>query len=229
MLCSAVMPTTWARRHWIPLALQCFQLQDYSMRELIVGSEDPEVRDLLPFNDTQVRFVDTPRGITLGEKHNRLADAARGSCIAHWDDDDWHAPWRLREQMRLHAASLRTSASRILDFVDVTTREVWTYTFSPGSRGAHGGTLCYPRALWQQYPFRSVQRASDYFFIDAIAAHQTIIEVESVICVASTHQTNTCTRVYQPPSWQRSHLARLPTECRDWLTQAFVDHTSDQV
>jgi Glycosyl transferase family 2 len=35
---------------------------------------------------------------TIGAKRNLACEEARGEIIAHWDDDDWHAPDRLRYQ-----------------------------------------------------------------------------------------------------------------------------------
>jgi glycosyltransferase involved in cell wall biosynthesis len=51
--------------------------------------------------------------MSLGELRNCSVDAARGEFVCQWDDDDWHAPERLRRQLEevLRHASSGASAS----------------------------------------------------------------------------------------------------------------------
>ncbi len=56
------------------------------------------IGDLVPA-DPRVRYIRLSRRATVGSKRNLACEEARGSLIAHWDDDDWHAPRRLRCQV----------------------------------------------------------------------------------------------------------------------------------
>ena len=89
---SCIMPTA-NRRRFVPLAIRYFLAQDYPNKELLILDDgDDSVADLLP-DHPQVRYMREPKGRTLGVKRNRLCELAQGDIIAHWDDDDWHAPF----------------------------------------------------------------------------------------------------------------------------------------
>src|SRR5689334_12979542 len=94
---SCIMPT-YNRREYIPRAIQYFLRQDYANRELIIVDDgsDP-ISDLIP-PDPSIRYIRLDTRHSIGAKRNMACEAARGEVIAHWDDDDWHAPHRLRYQ-----------------------------------------------------------------------------------------------------------------------------------
>jgi glycosyltransferase involved in cell wall biosynthesis len=85
-------------------SVSCFLAQTYQPRELVVvcQSDDPATRDYLAaLGEPSVRFVElpsTPRVLT-GSLRNISLEAARGHYMAVWDDDDWHGPTRLAEQI----------------------------------------------------------------------------------------------------------------------------------
>jgi len=87
------------RRVFIPHAIHYFLRQDYANRELIVLDDgtDP-VSDLIP-DDPRIRYIRMQERRTVGAKHNLGCELARGEIIAHWDDDDWFAEWRLSYQV----------------------------------------------------------------------------------------------------------------------------------
>jgi len=214
MRVSAVMPTTIARRAWIPHAVACFLTQDYAERELIVASEDIDVTALLP-DDPRIRFVTVPRGLTLGAKRNLANAAAGGELIAHWDDDDWHAPGRLSTQVNALRGGARLSGVRELLFVDITTGAVWRYRALPDEPSVPGTTLCYERALWAAHPFASVRSGEERLW--CIAHGASIAEPTQTIVVATVHSGNTCARLFNPPCWSHVDVNELPEACRLWL------------
>ena len=83
------------RRPGLP-ALPC---QDYPNRELIIVDDgtDPigDLAERLP----GVRYLRLPARTSIGAKRNLACRRAAGEIIAHWDDDDWYAPDRLRYQV----------------------------------------------------------------------------------------------------------------------------------
>lgn len=96
-LVSCIMPTH-NRRRFVPLAIDYFLQQDDPHRELIIiddGSND--VRDLVP-DDPRIRDLPLQRRHSIGAKGNLACRHAHGELIAHWDDDDSMAPWRLSYQ-----------------------------------------------------------------------------------------------------------------------------------
>src|SRR5262245_31513629 len=98
-LVSCIMPTR-DRRGLVPQAVACFLAQDYPHRELVVVDDGAApIADLLPC-DPRVRYfaVSGPPAST-GAKRNLACGWAKGELVAHWDDDDWCAPWRLSYQI----------------------------------------------------------------------------------------------------------------------------------
>jgi glycosyltransferase involved in cell wall biosynthesis len=96
-LVSCIMPT-FNRRAYLPLALAAFQSQDYPAKELIVVDDGTDsVRDLLE-QQPHTRYFRLEGRRSIGAKRNFACAQANGSIIAHWDDDDWYAPQRLRRQ-----------------------------------------------------------------------------------------------------------------------------------
>jgi O-antigen biosynthesis protein len=97
-LVSCIMPT-FNRRRFLPFALKAFNSQDYPARELIVVDDgNDSVGDLVE-KAPRARYVRLSARASIGEKRNRACAEARGSIIAHWDDDDWYAPGRLSSQI----------------------------------------------------------------------------------------------------------------------------------
>jgi glycosyltransferase involved in cell wall biosynthesis len=94
-LVSCIMPTA-NRRAFVPRAIAYFQRQDYTTRELIVVDDgDDAIGDVIPA-DERIRHIRLSTKMTVRAKRNLACEEARGEIIAHWDDDDWHAPHRLR-------------------------------------------------------------------------------------------------------------------------------------
>src|ERR1044071_5568655 len=97
-LVSCIMPTA-DRREFVGRAVGYFLRQDYEPKELIVVDDGEDaVGDLMP-RDARVRYVRAEGKLTVGAKRNLACEQARGEVIAHWDDDDWHAPRRLSYQV----------------------------------------------------------------------------------------------------------------------------------
>jgi hypothetical protein len=97
-LVSCIMPT-FNRRRFLRLALKAFNSQDYPARELIVIDDGTDPVGDLVEEARMARYVRLSARASIGEKRNRACAEARGSIIAHWDDDDWYAPGRLSSQI----------------------------------------------------------------------------------------------------------------------------------
>jgi glycosyltransferase involved in cell wall biosynthesis len=78
---------------------ESFRVQDYPARDLVIVDDGTDVvRDVVD-GVAGVRYLRLPARVSVGEKRNRACAAAQGAIIAHWDDDDWYAPNRLRHQI----------------------------------------------------------------------------------------------------------------------------------
>ena len=97
-LVSCTMPT-YNRRPFIQQALDLFQRQDYPRRELIVVDDGTDAVGELVAGVPDVHYVRVSSRTSIGEKRNLARQQAKGELIAHWDDDDWYSPDRLRYQV----------------------------------------------------------------------------------------------------------------------------------
>src|SRR5215475_14271274 len=124
-LVSCVMPTA-NRRAFVPQAIRYFLRQDYPNKELLVIDDGADsVADLVPNSDS-IRYIRLPNRMPLGAKRNLGCERARGDLIAHWDDDDWYAAFRLRYQVEsLLASQSEICGSRRPLFFDPSLQLAW--------------------------------------------------------------------------------------------------------
>lgn len=150
-LVSCIMPTH-DRRSFLTLALKNFLAQDYPSRELIVVDDgDDEVSDLVR-DVPGVSYLRLAAPASIGAKRNLACGAARGEVIAHWDDDDWYAPERLRYQVRpLLAGEADITGLENAFVLQLPEGEFWGTNAQLHRRmftgDVHGGTLVYRREI----------------------------------------------------------------------------------
>jgi glycosyltransferase involved in cell wall biosynthesis len=169
-LVSCIMPT-FNRRRYIAQALATFQQQDYPNRELIVVDDGSEpIEDLLPATPNII-YLRLSRRASIGAKRNLACQHARGEIIAHWDDDDWYAPDRLRYQAApiIHGQADLTGLENAF-VLQLPEGEFWRVDARLHQRlfvgNVHGGTLVYRKELWTnglRYP--EVNLAEDAWLI----------------------------------------------------------------
>ena len=153
-LVSCIMPT-YNRRAYVPQALHSFLQQDYPNRELIVIDDgtDP-IEDLIPTAEN-IKYLRKPHRMSIGAKRNLACQHARGEIIAHWDDDDWYSPDRLRYQVAPIVAGAADFTGLENKFVlKLPAGEFWTTDPQLHQRmfveNVHGGTLVYRKDVWTQ-------------------------------------------------------------------------------
>ena len=93
-------------------AVQCFRNQTHAERELLLvfEAEDAATRDYVASlsGEPGIRSIQAAAGLSLGALRNLALAEARGPYVAQWDDDDWHGPTRLAEQLAALEASGRS-------------------------------------------------------------------------------------------------------------------------
>jgi filamentous hemagglutinin family protein len=185
------MPTA-NRRQFVPEAIRLFLAQDYPERELIVVDDgDDIVADLIPDNG-QIRYLRLESRHSTGVKRNLACAVARGEIIAHWDDDDWYAPWRLSRQV---AAIVDDEAdlcglARML-FFDPSVPRAWEYIYPAGApRWVYGATFCYRKSVWRQSPFLDVTGYEDNALIAKLTTARLRALPEVGMFVGLIHSAN---------------------------------------
>jgi glycosyltransferase involved in cell wall biosynthesis len=170
-LVSCLMPTA-DRRVFVPHAIAQFLRQTYAPRELVIVDDgaDP-VGGLVP-DDPRIRYVRTERCTSLGAKRNLACSLARGTLLAHWDDDDWMSDARLSTQVAaLRAAGADVCGLSTVRYFDPATDRAWEYRWPDRGRGWVGGnTLLYRRAAWERRPFPGLNEGEDTRWVFSLPA-----------------------------------------------------------
>jgi glycosyltransferase involved in cell wall biosynthesis len=220
---SCIMPTN-NRRAFIPLALRNFSYQDYPNKELLIIDDgtDPvgDVADGLP----GVRYLRLPAQTSIGGKRNLGCSEARGEIIAHWDDDDWYSPDRLRYQIAPILADETDLTGLENAFVlELPVGGFWTTRPQLHQQmfvgNVHGGTLVYRKALLDhglRYP--EINLAEDAALIhQAVSGGQRLMRLANPgVFVYVRHGRNAwreCApgRFLDPAGWQRIEQPRMFT------------------
>ncbi|HEX6482488.1 MAG TPA: glycosyltransferase [Ktedonobacteraceae bacterium] len=202
-LVSCIMPT-YNRRMYVPQAIRYFLRQDYPNCELIILDDGTSsVEDLIP-SDQRIRYVRLDKRMILGAKRNLACELAHGSLIAHWDDDDWIAPHRLRSQVELLESQQADlcGASRQLYYKPIDDK-AWLYEYFPSTRRVPiGNTLCYRKALWAGSPFPEITIGEDTRFIWSNARKNVALIPDHTLYIGLIHQNNTSQKNLSGPCWR---------------------------
>jgi glycosyltransferase involved in cell wall biosynthesis len=202
-LVSCIMPTA-DRRVFVPQSIRYFLSQDYPNRELVVVDDgaDP-VADLIP-QDARIHYVRLPGRQTVGAKRNIACEHARGKIIAHWDDDDWIASWRLSYQVEALSEAVGNSVCGLssLLYFDPANQRAWFYAYPECQRRwLAGNTLCYHRDLWRQHQFPNVNEGEDTRFVWSLRESSILPLPNHTFYVAIVHEKNTSPKRTRDVRW----------------------------
>jgi len=219
-LVSCLMPTA-DRRAFVPQAIQYFLRQDYPNRELIILDDGSDVvADLIP-PDPRLRYVHLDAKHTIGAKLNLGCELAHGEIIAHWDDDDWMANWRLSYQVQellVQPPGTLCGLAHLL-FYDPRAVQAWEYIYPPAERAwLAGGTFCYRKDFWEQHQFPDLNEGADTVFVWNLTNTPVLALSEHTFYVATVHPHNTSPKRTHSLGWHPfpvEEIRRLLHE--DWL------------
>jgi O-antigen biosynthesis protein len=207
-LVSCIMPT-YNRRKFVPQALHYFLRQEYPNCELIILDDGTDaIGDLIPA-DERIRYIRLHEKTTVGAKRNLACEQARGEIIAHWDDDDWHAPQRLLYQIE---ALLRESADicgvNSLLFYDMEGGHAWQYVYPRSQRTwLSGSTLCYKRTFWASNRFANIDVGEDSRFVSSNRRQRMTTLGDTTFHIGIIHKQNV-----SPKNTRGSYWRSYPVE-----------------
>jgi O-antigen biosynthesis protein len=214
-LVSCIMPT-FNRRPLVALALRYFSYQDYPNKELVIVDDGTDAVGDLAEGLPNVRYIRLSRKTSIGAKRNIACRHSRGEIIAHWDDDDWYAPDRLRYQV----VPLLTGEADMTGLINTCVLELpagdfWTIDEQLHQKmfvgDVHGGTLVYRRELiLQGYCYPEINLAEDaYLLRRAVQSGKQLLRmVNPGLFVYVRHERNAwkqCRpgRFIDPDGWER--------------------------
>ncbi len=195
MLVSCIMPTC-DRQDLVPVALKSYLSQDWPDKELVViddGAETVEglVKQLVP----DAVYIYLAEKQVIGVKRNLACEAARGEVICHFDDDDWSAPGRVRDQV----LRLVESGKQMTGYHSITYwngMKAYRYV-SPVPPYALGTTMCYQKSFWHGHRFPPkdyaednalVYKARDERQLISVDARQMMIVRSHALCTSSSEK-----------------------------------------
>lgn len=176
-------------------AVQCFRLQTYPDRELIILDDEAEPSfDVDAFRaDLNIRYV-LSKSRSIPEKRNAACHFA-ADLIIHWDSDDWSEPTRIKDQVnRIEESGLSVTGYNTMLFYGEhldESEKYWKYHGKPNY--ALGTSLCYTKAFWRQHPFpESKNIGEDNAMVEAAKDRRQILTVDAgQLMVARIHEGNT--------------------------------------
>ena len=144
-----------------------------------------------------------PQRLVLGAKRNHGCGLANGELVAHWDDDDWHAPGRLSAQVaQLEAAGADLCGPGRVLYADPEARRAWLYSYPQSRRvWVAGNALLYRRSLWQRHPFPAIAVGEDTRFVWSGAAHRIAVHDDHRLVVGLVHAANTSRKDTEGAWW----------------------------
>ena len=209
-LVSCIMPTA-NRRPFVPEAIRLFLAQDYPNKELVVVDDgEDSVADLIP-KHRQIRYLRLDNRQSTGAKRNLACTVASGGIIAHWDDDDWYAPWRLSYQVAetVNGKADFSGLARLL-FFDPAIRRAWEYVYPAGAPSwVYGATFCYRKSVWRKSPFPDVTGVEDNVFIANLTGVRLRALPETGMFVGLVHSANSSPKRTEDPLWRPQPIDRI--------------------
>jgi glycosyltransferase involved in cell wall biosynthesis len=151
------------RPEFFRIALDCFLRQTCTRSELIVVDDGNTTVERQCAGIERVRYIRLPEATVLGTKLNVGISAARGRIIQKLDDDDYYQPAFLTTALSHLTGAAPGSIAAWDCFLVLQAGE--TLLRESGHGWKAGGTLCFPRSLWERQPFRQIPQSVDSFFL----------------------------------------------------------------
>jgi glycosyltransferase involved in cell wall biosynthesis len=158
---SLVMPTR-NRARYVPTAMRCFLQQTYPNKELIIVNDGTEEFPIV--DDPRIIYMNLSERTPTGTKRNIGAGNAQGDIIANWDDDDWHSPHKIEDEVQ---RLLKTGKSVTGYNASIIFEEATGLLYKiPGGPPyfASGSSQCYWKSYWQRNPYPDVSFGEDSVF-----------------------------------------------------------------
>lgn len=134
-------------------AVQSFNKQTYTPRELVVLDDEDMPSFPLGLKGPSIRYHRAKTRMTIAEKRNECCKLSNGDYIVHWDSDDWSAPQRIADQVKMLDQGLVSVVGfHSILFYDARTRQA--YRFERERRYGIGTSLAYRKDFWSRHPFQ---------------------------------------------------------------------------
>jgi glycosyltransferase involved in cell wall biosynthesis len=212
VLVSCIMPTC-NRQGLISVALKSYLSQDWPDKELVVIDDGAVkvgglVKQLVP----DAVYIYLAKKEIIGTKRNLACEAVRGEVICHFDDDDWSAAGRVRDQVtRLLESGKQMTGYHSITYWDGA--KAYRYV-SAVSQYAVGTSMCYRRSFWDTHRFPAKSYAEDNALVYSARDEKQLIAVDAgQMMVVRSHASCTTSReILRQDTWPEVLRTSLPRE-----------------
>jgi glycosyltransferase involved in cell wall biosynthesis len=190
----SVITPTYNRRLFLPMLIHLYREQSYpkELRELIILDDSPESNeDLIPKDDTSIRYYYQKDKMTLGEKRNKLNELAKGDVIVCFDDDDYHFPERITYSITcLNSQKTLIAGSSKINVYYIDIKEMHQYGPFSNSHGTNG-TFAYRKEYLKQHKHDPTKNAQEEpSFTNNFSEKMAQLDPDkTIICIS--HSSNT--------------------------------------
>jgi glycosyltransferase involved in cell wall biosynthesis len=200
MTITAIMPTA-DRPQFVAAACELFLAQTVQDAELLVLDNGVQrIGELLPKHD-RIHYCRTSPGQTLGALRNFCCGLATREFVAHWDDDDYYWPGRLREQLDA-IGTADICGYHSIQFASESGGR-WSYQCPPGM--LLGNSLFYRRAFWEQHKFQAMRECDEPFVTNSRRTRIVALDCTHGCC-AWIHAGNSSPKRTDTPGWSPIHV-----------------------
>jgi len=206
------MPT-YNRQHLISVALKSYLAQDWPDKELVVIDDGSNrVEDLVKQFVPDAVYIYIAQKQIIGTKRNLACEAAGGDVICHFDDDDWSAPGRIRDQV----TRLVESGTQMTGYHSITYWDgIRAYRYVAAiPEYAVGTTMCYRRSFWDTHRFPPKVYAEDNALVYKARDEGQLIAVDAgqMMVVRSHASCTSCAEKLRQNAWPDAPTESLPAE-----------------
>lgn len=206
----SVITPTYNRRDFLPYLIHQFNYQTYpkNLMELIILDDSPQSNeDLIPKNDSRIRYIHLPEKIALGKKRNMLNKLAKNDIIICMDDDDYYSPERVT-----HAVHKLMSNPKIEIGGSTILHVYYPHIDAIVQMGPYNdyhstaGPMCYKKSYIKanSYP-EDAERAEESQFTNAFSVPMVQLDpYKTMICIS--HNNNTVDKKPFIPSGKMTSL-----------------------
>ena len=200
---SIVVPTQ-GRPEFFELVLRNWERIDYPREklEMIVCDDTPGAKKP-KITDKQIRYYVIPKKVSIGEKRNLLANAAKHEYIVHFDDDDFYEKTSVACRIRIlleYQKKIKKDACfgctkvLCLDLISNQMFEAFDSSVEGLPATLSESTMAYPKRYWNKQRFDNGSKFAECLpFIKGRT--DTICTGPSVFVVTQfTHSKNTVQR-----------------------------------
>lgn len=162
------------RPRFVAKSLKMFKNQTHKNKELII-IDDSDEKDLSTEAKsaklTNVHYIHLKTKHSIGEKRNMGIRLASGEVILIWDDDDYHGPNRIENQLNRLIASKKSlmvynsctyysiPLQILFAFSQYFHNRIWKY-------GYVAGTAMFYKTIWDHGKYPNVSFREDILFIE---------------------------------------------------------------